>query len=246
MNNHFGKIIYVASGKGGVGKSTVTSNLGVTLADKGKKVGILDADLHGPSQAEMFDCKFPPVSDDGMIVPAEKEGIKLISSGMFGGKEKSFIWQGPLLKGVLTQFVKQTAWGNLDYFLVDLPPGTGESLTTLVNIAKPDGCVIVSTPQAVAASDTRRLMSMFREMGIPMNVVVENMSEYKCRCCGNTNKIFGGDAGVRLSSEFNVQNFVQIPILEDISVGGDVGLPAVRSEKNKDMKRTFERIIELL
>lgn len=248
LEGRFGEVIFVISGKGGVGKSTVAANLALGLKEKGHTVGMLDADLHGPSQSVMFNLFSPPQVEDGKMIPPEQYGVKVMSAGMFGDKAKPFVWKGPLLKGVLRQMLKDTEWNKPDYLIVDLPPGTGDTLTILLDYLKPKGAVVVTTPQSVASADTRRLMTMFSTLKLPVLAVVENMSNYECPHCHVPSKIFAGGGGGKLSREFNVQNLIEVPISSSLSLSGDNGKPLLAAppadESQKHVVESLHKLVD--
>lgn len=239
--NEIGQVIAVASGKGGVGKSTVTANLAVALAAEGFNVGVLDADIYGPSMPKMFGVEdYKPVAEvaeDGSdleyIVPAEAYGVKIMSIGFFISKEDALVWRGPMATNALRQLLHQTAWGELDYLLIDLPPGTGDLHLTIVSELKLSGAVIVSTPQEVALLDVVRGIAMFRNenVGVPIRGIVENMAWFTpAELPENKYYIFGPageeDGGVaRLAREQGVSFLGSIPLVQAIAEGGDVGKP---------------------
>lgn len=223
----FGDVIFVVSGKGGVGKSTVAANLAVSFATEGESVGLLDADLHGPSQSEMFGAFESPRISQGRIQPTRRHGVRLLSSGMLGGKSKAFVWRGPLLRGVLRQFLYDADWGRLNYFIVDLPPGTGETLIALLRWIRPRHIIAVVTPQRVAAADTRRALGMLEGLGLSTAVIVENMATLKCSACGVSSSVFPGSGGLVLAQEYAVAHVARLPLLSAYASSGDEGVPAV-------------------
>ena len=231
-------IIAIASGKGGVGKSTVTSNLAVSLAKKGAKVGIIDADIFGPSVPTMFNCESeqPAVRDlngKNVIVPLEQYGVKLISIGFLTPGDDAVVWRGPMASSALKQFISDTDWGELDYLLIDLPPGTSDIHLTLVQTVPVTGVVIVTTPQKVALADARRGLAMFKQpqINVPVLGVVENMSYFTPEeLPDNKYYIFGQDGGLNLSEKFDVTFLGQIPLVQGIRESGDSGLPAAMKE----------------
>lgn len=231
-------IIAVASGKGGVGKSTVTSNLAVSLAKKGAKVGIIDADIFGPSVPTMFNCENeqPAVKEmngKNVIVPLEQYGVKLISIGFLTPGDDAVVWRGPMASSALKQFISDTDWGELDYLLIDLPPGTSDIHLTLVQTVPVTGVVIVTTPQKVAVADARRGLSMFKQpqINVPVLGVIENMAYFTPEeLPDNKYYIFGQDGGLNLSEKFDVAFLGQIPLVQGIRESGDSGLPAAMKE----------------
>jgi ATP-binding protein involved in chromosome partitioning len=231
-------IIAVASGKGGVGKSTVTSNLAVALAMAGAKVGLIDADIYGPSIPVMFNCEHEQpevkvVNGKNLIVPLEQYGVKLISIGFLAPPDSAVVWRGPMASSALKQFISDAVWGDLDYLLIDLPPGTSDIHLTLVQTVPVTGAIIVTTPQKVALADATKGIAMFRQpqINVPILGVVENMAYFTPEeLPGNRYYIFGQDGGKNLSAKFDVPLLGQIPIVQSIRESGDSGLPAVMKE----------------
>jgi ATP-binding protein involved in chromosome partitioning len=220
-------IIAVASGKGGVGKSTVAANLAVALARLGLSVGLLDADLYGPSIPMMFGAgeERPRPAGAQNFFPIEKYGVKLISIGFFLGEKAPVIWRGPMVMGAVRQFLKDTVWGSNDFLVVDLPPGTGDAQLTLAQQVALDGAVIVTTPQDVALLDATRAVKMFRQVHCPILGVVENMSYFVCPDCGERDELFGYGGGERMAAEQGTQLLARIPIYPDVRQAGDEGMP---------------------
>jgi ATP-binding protein involved in chromosome partitioning len=231
-------IIAIASGKGGVGKSTVTSNLAVALAQTGAKVGLIDADIYGPSIPTMFNCEFeqPEVREvDGknMIIPLEQYGVKLMSIGFLAPPDSAVVWRGPMASAALKQFFSDTIWGELDYLLIDLPPGTSDIHLTLVQTVPVTGAVIVTTPQKVALADANKGLAMFRQpqINVPVLGIIENMAYFTPEeLPDNKYYIFGKDGGKNLSEKYGVPLLGQIPLVQSIRESGDSGLPAVMKE----------------
>lgn len=233
-------IIAVGSGKGGVGKSTVTANLALALAAQGAKVGVLDADIHGPSQPRMFGVQGQPdVTEDKQIIPKEAHGIKLMSIGLLLGDEAPAVWRGPMVSSALQQLLSQTAWGQLDYLLIDLPPGTGDIQLTLAQKVPVTGAVIVSTPQEVALQDARRAIMMFRKVGIATLGVVENMSRFVCPNCGHVEAIFDHGGGAQMAKDFELPLLGQLPLNKSIRSGTDEGLPSVAADNSSAAAQEF-------
>ncbi len=232
------KIVAVASGKGGVGKSTVTANLAVTLRNMGYRVGLLDADIYGPSQPKMFGCEgYIPDAEriDGQdyIVPAEVKGIKLMSIGFFIRPTDALLWRGAMATNALKQLVHQTLWGELDFLLIDLPPGTGDIHLSIISELKIDGAVIVSTPQQVAVADVVRGVEMFRHenVNIPVLGIIENMSWFTpAELPDNRYYIFGHGGAKRYAAECDVDFLGDIPIIQSVMEGSDEGVPAVETD----------------
>jgi ATP-binding protein involved in chromosome partitioning len=231
-------IIAIASGKGGVGKSTVTSNLAVALAKSGAKVGLIDADIYGPSIPTMFNCEHEQplvrqVNGKNVIIPIEQYGVKLISIGFLAPPDSAVVWRGPMASSALKQFFADTEWGDLDYLLIDLPPGTSDIHLTLVQTVPVTGAVIVTTPQKVALADANKGLSMFKQpqINVPILGVVENMAYFTPEeLPGHKYYIFGKDGGRNLAEKHNVPLLGQIPLVQAIRESGDSGLPAVLKE----------------
>jgi ATP-binding protein involved in chromosome partitioning len=234
-------VIAVAAGKGGVGKSTVAVNLALSLARHGAKVGLLDADVFGPSIPTMLGAPETPASatKDSRITPAVHFGLKVISVGFFVDKGEAVVWRGPMVHRLLQQFLGDVDWGELDYLVCDLPPGTGDvqlSLSQLIPIA---GAVMVTTPQEVAIVDVVKGIAMFEKVEIPILGIVENMSYYKCPACGHTDEIFSHGGGKRLAQEVGADFFGEIPIDTRIRFGGDAGVPIVMASPDSENAQRF-------
>ncbi|CAN5681789.1 iron-sulfur cluster carrier protein ApbC [soil metagenome] len=219
--------IAIASGKGGVGKSTVAVNLATSLARAGASVGLLDADVYGPSIPLMMGTNDRPLMRDQRIVPLEAHGVRLMSIGFILDPEKALIWRGPLVAQLITQFLNDVDWGELDYLIIDLPPGTGDVQLTLVQKIPISGAVIVTTPQEVALADALKGLKMFEEVKTPVLGIIENMSGFVCPNCNETHDIFGSGGGKRIAAQNGVELLGQIPIEPAIREGGDTGMPAV-------------------
>lgn len=221
-----GSIIAIASGKGGVGKSTVSSNLAVALAKQGRKVGLLDADIYGPSQPRMMGVSKRPSSPDGKIIePLHAHGVTMMSIGLMLEADKAVVWRGPMLMGALQQMISQVRWGELDVLIVDLPPGTGDVQLTLCQKSAPTGAIVVSTPQDVALLDARRAMDMFNTLNTPVLGLIENMSTFHCPNCGHEAHIFG-HGGVEAEAEKLGLPFLgALPIDLETRLAGDDGTP---------------------
>jgi ATP-binding protein involved in chromosome partitioning len=228
-------IIAVASGKGGVGKSTVTTNLAVALAQSGAKVGLIDADIYGPSIPVMFNCEreqpeVKVVNGKNLIMPLEQYGVKLISIGFLAPPESAVVWRGPMASSALKQFIGDTIWGDLDYLLIDLPPGTSDIHLTLVQTVPVTGAIIVTTPQKVALADAMKGLAMFKQpsINVPILGVIENMAYFTPEeLPHNKYYIFGKDGGRNLAEKYDVPFLGQIPLVQSIRESGDSGLPAV-------------------
>jgi len=233
------RVIAVASGKGGVGKSTVAVNLALTLKALGNRVGLLDADIYGPSIPLMMGTEATPrAGQDKKIYPVEKYGVSLISMGFFLDDQSPVIWRGPIVMSIVRQFLKDVLWGELDYLVVDLPPGTGDASLTLAQEVPLSGGVIVSTPQDVALLDVRRSIAMFRQVNVPILGVIENMSYYVCPHCGEREEIFGhGGAG-----KTGLEVLGEVPIVEELRTGGDAGKPLVVQHPEHPVAQVFRTI----
>ncbi len=238
-------IVVVASGKGGVGKSTVAANLALSLAQKGKKVGLFDGDIYGPSIPKMFGIEglVPRVQDNKMI-PVERYGLKLLSIGLMLEEDTPVIWRGPLVHKAYQQFFFDTLWGDLDFLVVDFPPGTGDAQISALQLAKIDGAVIVTTPQDVALIDVKKATNMFVKMQVPVLGVVENMSYFKCPKCGEITRIFGQGGAEKLGREMGLPLLGQIPIDPDIVQQGDIGMPAAAMGMEHPVAKEFMKIAE--
>ncbi|HXN85302.1 MAG TPA: Mrp/NBP35 family ATP-binding protein [Candidatus Binataceae bacterium] len=220
-------VIAVGSGKGGVGKSTVAANLAVALAQLGLSVGLLDADIYGPSVPMMFGAidEHPKAVDQQHFYPIKKFGVNLISIGFFLGEKTPIIWRGPMVMGAVRQFLKDTLWGTQDFLIVDLPPGTGDAQLTLAQQVAIDGTVIVTTPQDVALLDATRAVKMFRQVHCPILGIVENMNAFVCPDCGEREEIFGRGGADRMAAEESIPVLERVPIYTEIREGGDRGIP---------------------
>lgn len=225
------RIIAIASGKGGVGKSTVSSNLAVALARAGRRVGLLDADIYGPSQPRMMGVNKRPASPDGKtIIPLHAHGVTLMSIGFMLEERKAVVWRGPMLMGALQQMLGQVEWGELDVLLVDLPPGTGDVQLTLCTKSELTGAIVVSTPQDVALLDARKALDMFDTLKTPVLGLIENMSQFTCPDCGATHDIFGTGGVKAEADEMGVPLLGQLPIDLATRLAGDGGTPVAAGE----------------
>jgi len=232
-------IIAVGAGKGGVGKTTVAVNLAVALAKCGSKVGVIDGDIYGPNVPIMLGMKTQLTTDGQKIVPAEKYGLQVISMGFLTGDDAPIIWRGPMLHGALQQFFREVRWANLDYLVVDLPPGTGDVSLSLSQTVPVAGSILVTTPQLVSLADTRRAIGMFRKLNIPPLGVIENMSYFTCPNCAHEADIFGHGGGEQLAAEMKVPFIGRIPIYQPIREGSDAGVPLMISEPDSPAARAF-------
>jgi ATP-binding protein involved in chromosome partitioning len=235
--------IAVASGKGGVGKSTVAANLALALKRLGHTVGLLDADIYGPSQHMMMGCSDRPmVNQDEKIIPVQGNGIGVMSLGFLMDPDTPVIWRGPMVMKALEQFLVDVAWGTLDFLVVDLPPGTGDAQLTITQMVPLSGAVIVTTPQDVALIDARKGLQMFRKVNVPVIGVIENMSAFVCPSCGHREEIFKSGGGHRTADELGVPFLGDIPIDPQIVLGGDSGSPIVATRPDSQAAQAFMAI----
>jgi ATP-binding protein involved in chromosome partitioning len=232
-------VIAVGAGKGGVGKTTVAVNLALALAKCGSKVGIIDADIYGPNVPIMLGMKTQLTTDGAKIVPAEKFGLQVISMGFLTADESPIIWRGPMLHGALQQFFREVAWSNLDYLVIDLPPGTGDVALSLSQTVPVAGAIVVTTPQQVSLADTRRAVAMYRKLNIPTLGVVENMSYFVCTNCQHESDIFGHGGGEEMATQLGIPFVGRIPIYQPIREGSDTGVPLLISEPDSPAGRAF-------
>jgi ATP-binding protein involved in chromosome partitioning len=243
-----GHVIAVSSGKGGVGKSTVAANLAAALAASGRRVGLLDADVYGPDIPLMFGEKRKPkvtgARGSEKIVPLEAHGVRLMSLGFLLEEEQPAIMRGPLVSGILRQFLEQVEWGELDVLIVDMPPGTGDAQLSLVQTVDLDGAVLVTTPQDVSTSDVRRAVRMFERVRTRVLGIVENMSGFHCPCCGERSDIFGRGGGRRLAEDMHVPFLGDVPLDADVRLAGDGGRPTVLAAPGSAAGRAFQDIAE--
>jgi len=242
-----GRLIAVASGKGGVGKSTVAANLALAMHARGHRVGLLDADIYGPSIPTMFgvaDSERMRSDDEGRLIPLERFGVKLVSMGFFVGEGAPLIWRGPMLTKALTQFLYDVDWGGLDYLIVDLPPGTGDVQMTLTMQVALDGGIIVTTPQDVALADVERGVKMFQQARAPVVGVIENMSFHICPECGERAELFGHGGGERMAETYEVPFLGHIPLVRVVRERGDEGRPVVATDPDGEVARAFAAIAE--
>ncbi|HEY7025555.1 MAG TPA: Mrp/NBP35 family ATP-binding protein [Candidatus Limnocylindrales bacterium] len=240
-------IIAVASGKGGVGKSTVSANLAVALAIEGASVGLLDADITGPNIPLMLGVEGAPVaSPEGKITPLERYGVKVISIQFFVPEGQPIVWRGPLVGGAIQQFLRDVDWGELDYLVIDLPPGTSDAQLTLAQAVPISGALLVTTPQDVALMDVAKALAMFRRMSVPVMGLVENMSAFVCPHCGEVTEIFGRGGGERFAQRNELEYFGGIPLDVKVRQGGDAGIPAVAQREpgsGAEVMRTLARTV---
>ncbi len=240
-------IVAVASGKGGVGKSTTTANLALALAAEGARVGILDADIYGPSQPMMMGVTGRPESLDGQTMePPEAFGVQVMSIGLLVDTDQAMVWRGPMATKALDQLLRQTNWGDLDYLLVDMPPGTGDIALTLSQRVPLTGAVIVTTPQDIALLDARKALKMFEKVGVPILGVIENMAVYHCPNCGHVEHIFGADGGSRMAAEYGVEYLGGLPLNLGIRVQADGGRPTVVADPQGEIAGTYKAVARKL
>ena len=238
-------IIAVASGKGGVGKSTTAANLALALAREGARVGILDADIYGPSQGIMFgipDGTRPKVRDQKFFVPLEAHGVEVMSMAFLTDENTPVVWRGPMVSGALIQLITQTAWDNLDYLIVDMPPGTGDIQLTLAQKVPVAGAVIVTTPQDLALLDARKGVEMFRKVNIPVLGVVENMAVHICSNCGHAEHLFGEGGGEKLAAQYGVDLLASLPLSMAIRLQSDGGKPTAVADPESQIAMIYQQM----
>lgn len=235
--------IAVASGKGGVGKSTVATNLAISLANTGATVGLLDADAYGPSIPTMMGIQEQPkTSPERKIIPLVRHDIKLMSIGFMVPEEQAMIWRGPMLHGAIRQLLGDVDWGELDYLIIDLPPGTGDVALSLTQALPLTGALIVTTPQDVALADVRRGVAMFERLGVPILGIIENMSYFLCPHCNEKTEIFRADGGKNTSERFSVAFLGQIPLDAEVCTAGDIGVPIVAGHPESPQSGAFGEV----
>ncbi|HEV2103655.1 MAG TPA: Mrp/NBP35 family ATP-binding protein [Candidatus Acidoferrum sp.] len=236
-------LVAVASGKGGVGKTTVAVNLALALAKLGHKVGLLDADVYGPNVPIMLgSTQEPMATPQQRIIPVEAQGIKMISMGLLNPGDKPVIWRGPMLHSVITQFLRSVEWGELDYLVIDLPPGTGDVQLTLIQTVAVTGAVVVTTPSLVAVADVRKAIEMFRQVNVEVLGVVENMSTFACPHCGKPVDIFGHGEGTKTAVAYGVPVLGEIEIDPRIRMGGDTGSPVAAQGESAPAAQSLYRM----
>ena len=243
--NNIKHIIAVASGKGGVGKSTTAVNLALALKGFGAQVGLLDADIYGPSQQLMLgigDGVRPEQQDGKFLLPVEAHGLKTMSMAYLVNDRTPMVWRGPMAGGALAQMLEQTLWGDLDYLVIDMPPGTGDIQLTLSQKAKVAGAVIVTTPQDIALLDAQKGIEMFRKVDVPILGVVENMAVHICSQCGHTEHIFGDRGGERIAKDYGVPLLGSLPLLLSIREQTDAGTPTVVAEPDSEVTAIYQSI----
>lgn len=236
-------IIAVASGKGGVGKSTTAVNLALALQAEGAKVGVLDADIYGPSQPTMLGIKGKPESEDGQLIePMEGHGVQAMSIGFLIDEDTPMVWRGPMVTSALEQLLKQTKWGDLDYLIIDMPPGTGDIQLTLSQKVPVTGAVIVTTPQDIALLDARKGLKMFEKVGVPILGVVENMALHICTECGHKEHVFGSGGGEKMAADYNITYLGGLPLDIRIREQVDTGMPTVVADPDGDIALQYKDI----
>ena len=236
-------IVAVASGKGGVGKSTTAANLALALAAEGASVGLLDADIYGPSQPMMLGITGRPASADGKTMePMENHGVQVMSIGFLVDQDEAMIWRGPMATQALEQLLRQTNWRDLDYLIVDMPPGTGDIQLTLSQRVPMTGAVIVTTPQDIALLDARKGIKMFEKVGVPILGIVENMAVHVCTNCGHVEHIFGADGGRRMAEQYKTDYLGALPLDIRIRMQADSGTPTVVAEPDGDVARIYKDV----
>jgi ATP-binding protein involved in chromosome partitioning len=239
--------IAVASGKGGVGKSTVAANLALALERVGRRVGLMDSDIYGPSQQMMMGIDEKPyVNEANQLVPIERYGVKVMSLGFLMDVDQPVIWRGPMVMKAVEQFLQDVAWGTLDVLVIDLPPGTGDAQLTLTQKSQLSGAVIVTTPQDVSLIDARKGLAMFQKVNVPVLGIIENMSYYLCPQCGHRDEIFKHGGGERTARQLKVPFLGEIPLDPKVAVGGDSGRPIVAGEPKSAVTEAYLRIAETL
>jgi ATP-binding protein involved in chromosome partitioning len=236
-------IVAVASGKGGVGKSTTTVNLALALAAEGARVGILDADIYGPSQPMMMGISGRPESEDGKTMePLENYGVQVMSIGFMIEPDQAMVWRGPMATQALDQLLRQTNWRDLDYLLVDMPPGTGDIQLTLTQRVPLTGAVIVTTPQDIALLDAKKGLTMFEKVGVPILGIVENMAVYCCPNCGHVEHIFGADGGKRMAAQYGTEQLGALPLTMAIREQADGGRPTVVADPDGEVAGIYKAV----
>jgi len=237
-------VIAVGAGKGGVGKTTVAVNLAVALAKYGSRVGLLDGDIYGPNIPQMLGISTQLTTDGKQIVPAEKYGVQVVSIGFLTQDDAPIIWRGPMLHGAIQQFFREVAWRDLDYLIVDMPPGTGDVALSMSQTVPVVGSIVVTTPQQVSLSDSRRAVKMYQKLNIPTIGIVENMSYYQCTNCHHEADIFGHGGGEKLAAELSVPFLGRLPVYQPIREGSDAGVPLVVAEPESAAGRAFLTLAE--
>jgi ATP-binding protein involved in chromosome partitioning len=239
-----GQVIAISSGKGGVGKSTIATNLAVALRQAGARVGLMDGDIYGPNIPRMMGVNSPPAVVNEKIVPLEAHGVKVISLGFLIERDQPAIWRGPIVMKIVNQFLRDVAWGQLDYFIVDLPPGTGDAQLSLVQATHVRAAIIVTTPQEVAVGDALRGAKMFQRVNTPVLGIVENMSWFECPHCGKPSALFGSGGGERLANELGLPLLAQVPLYPKVLEAADRGEPIVVIDPQSSAARALSGLAE--
>ena len=237
-----GSIVAVSSGKGGVGKSTIAVNLATALAARGARIGLMDADVYGPNVPRMMGVNAPPPVVNEKIIPLEAHGVKIISLGFLIERDQPAIWRGPIVMKIVTQFLRDVNWGQLDALIVDMPPGTGDAQLSLVQATPVRAAIIVTTPQEVATGDALRGAKMFMRVGVPVLGIVENMSWFECPHCGKPTSIFGSGGGQRLADELELPLLGQVPLYPRVLEGGEAGRPIVLAEPESGAGKAIQAL----
>jgi ATP-binding protein involved in chromosome partitioning len=236
--------IAISSGKGGVGKSTVSATLAVALTQMGAKVGLMDADIYGPNIPILMGTEKPPVQEGQKLLPAESHGVKLMSMGFLIPEDQAIVWRGPMIHGAIQQFLRDVEWGELDYLLVDLPPGTGDAQLSISQLVPLTGAVIVTTPQEVALHDARKGLAMFQKVNVPMIGIIENMSYFLCPHCTERTEIFSHGGGRKAAEKLGIPFLGEVPIDPSVRSGGDSGIPILLSQPNSPTAEAFRKIAQ--
>jgi ATP-binding protein involved in chromosome partitioning len=238
--------IAIASGKGGVGKSTIAANIAVSLAMDGARVGLLDGDIYGPSIPLMMGVNERPSVSEGKLVPLNAHGVKIMSIGFLVDPIQAVIWRGPMVSSAVKQFLGDVLWGDLDYLIIDLPPGTGDIHLTLTQTIPLSGAVVVTTPQDISLADARKACTMFKRVEVPVLGIIENMSYYICAKCGHREEIFDTGGGKKAAAEFGVAFLGEIPINTRIRIGSDTGRPIVLAEPEAEQSKMLRQLTRLM
>ena len=239
-------IIAVGAGKGGVGKTTVSVNLAIALSQRGARVAMIDGDVYGPNVPIMLGISTQLQTDGQKIIPAEQYGIQLVSMAFLTSDDSPVIWRGPMLHGVINQFFREVRWDNVDYLIVDMPPGTGDIALSMSQSVPVSGAVVVTTPQTVSVADTRRAVKMYQKLNVPTLGLVENMSHFVCPSCAHESDIFGKGGGERLATELSVPFLGRVPLYEPIRIGGDTGVPITVGDPDSAAARALRSAAEQL
>ena len=246
IKKKFSKVIVVSSCKGGVGKSTLSVNLALSFKKLGKKVGLLDGDIYGPSIPKIFNInKKPDVNDKKKIIPIKQNGIEIMSIGFLIDEKKPLVWRGPMLQSAIMQLINDVSWDYLDYLIIDFPPGTGDTQLTIMQKVKIDHALIVTTPQEIALADTRKGINMFNSFNVPIAGIVENMSYFMCDNCSTKHFLFGENGGEKLAKEFNLKLLGKIPFHSVIATNCDAGTPDI-IHNNPDLNKIYFELSESL